>query len=151
MKSQTASLQNLEQQLSSLRKENMSLADQLLDKDAELFTLKSKVEAIVVEQEHQTKLEHLHTQLETELRKKESLEAEAKFQLSLLEKERANFLAESQQSQQQLLSVKEELAATHQSFNEYKLRAQRILQVIPITVESKFIFPKVLYLNLGQG
>lgn len=122
----------------------MSLADQLMDKEAELFTLRSKVEAIVVEKEHQTKLEHLQAQLETELRKKESLEAEAKFQLNLLEKERANFLAESQQNQQQLQSVKEELAVTHQSFNEYKLRAQRILQVVLLIVESKCIFLKFL-------
>ncbi len=129
LKNQTASVQSLEQQLSTLRKENMALADQLIDKDAELFTLKSKVEAIHVEQEHQTKLEHLQAQLESEVQKKQALETEIKLQLNQLEKERTTLLADSQQYQLQFQTVKEELVATHQSFNEYKLRAQRILQV----------------------
>lgn len=129
LKNQTASVQSLEQQLSTLRKENMALADQLIDKDAELFTLKSKVEAIHVEQEHQTKLEHLQAQLESEVQKKQALETEIKLQLNQLEKERATLLADSQHYQHQFQTVKEELATTHQSFNEYKLRAQRILQV----------------------
>jgi DNA repair exonuclease SbcCD ATPase subunit len=122
-------VQSVEQQLSVLRKENMALADQLLDKDAELSTLKSKVEAIHVEQGHQTKLEHMQAQLETELKKRQSLEVEIKVQLNQLEKERCTLMGESQQYQHQLQTVKEELELTHQSFNEYKLRAQRILQV----------------------
>ena len=56
----------------------MALADLIIDKDAELFTLKSKVEAIHVEQEHQTKLEHLQAQLECEVQKRQVLEIEIK-------------------------------------------------------------------------
>lgn len=130
LKTQAVSLQALEKQLTSLRKENMALADQLLDKDAELASLQSKVEAIVVEKEHQTKFEELKNQLEAGLKKQQSMELESKIQLSKIEKERDNYLAEYQQQQQQLSSIKEELAMTHQSFNEYKLRAQRILQVM---------------------
>lgn len=107
----------------------MALADQLMDKDAELSSLKSKVEAIAVEQEHQTKIEELKKQLETGLQKYQSLELQSKIQLSKVEKERDSYMSEFQQQQQQLSFVKEELATTHQSFNEYKLRAQRILQV----------------------
>jgi chromosome segregation ATPase len=123
-------VQSVEQQLSVLRKENMTLADQLLDKDAELSTLKSKVEAIHVEQEYQTKLEHMQAQLETEVKKRQSFEVETKVQFNQLEKERCILMGESQQYQHQLQTVKEELESTHQSFNEYKLRAQRILQVL---------------------
>lgn len=114
----------------------MSLADQLLDKDAALFTLRSKVEAVAAEQEHQSKLEQVQAQLSSELQKRQALETEAKLQLNQLEKERSSFLSESQLYQQQLQSVKEELAETHQSFNEYKLRAQRILQV-PLLIYLK--------------
>ncbi len=130
LKSQIAVVQSVEQQLSVLRKENMALADQLLDKDAELSTLKSKVEAIHVEQEYHTKLEHMQAQLEIEVKKRQSLEVEIKVQLNQLEKERCILMGESQQYQHQLQTVKEELESTHQSFNEYKLRAQRILQVL---------------------
>ncbi|EFX88322.1 hypothetical protein DAPPUDRAFT_305656 [Daphnia pulex] len=128
LKSQIAVVQSVEQRVSVLRKENMTLADQLLDKDAELSTLKSKVEAIHVEQEYQTKLEHMQAQLETEVKKRQSLEVETKVQFNQLEKERCILMGESQQYQHQLQTVKEELESTHQSFNEYKLRAQRILQ-----------------------
>ena len=122
----------MEQQLSTLRKENVALADLIIHKDAELFTLKSKVEAIHVEQEHQTKLEHLQAQLECEVQKRQALETEMKQQLNEMEKGRSILLADSQHYQLQFQSVKEELAATHQSFNEYKLRAQRILQVYTV-------------------
>ena len=122
------SAQSMEQQLNGLRKENMSLADQILDKDAELFTLRSKVEAMHVEHDHQVKLEHLQTQLDTEVRRRITLENESKEESSRFERERSAFLAETEQYHQQLQAAKEELSATHQSFNEYKLRAQRILQ-----------------------
>lgn len=128
LKSQATAVQLVEQQLSSLRKENMALADQILDKDAELTTLKGKIEAVHVEQEYQTKLEQIQTQLETESQKRQSLEVEIKLQWNQMEKERCNLLAESQQYQYQLQTAREELEVVHQSLNEYKLRAQRILQ-----------------------
>lgn len=153
LKNQIAVVQSVEQQLSLLRKENMTLADQLLDKDAELSTLKSKVEAIHVEQEHQTKLEHMQAQLETEYKKRQSLEIESKVQLNQLEKECCTLMSESQQYQQQFQTVKEELELTHQSFNEYKLRAQRILQVLSITkiiLNSDFSQKRFMFAT-GQG
>ena len=130
LKAQTASSQTIEQQLSTLRKENMGLADQILDKDAELVTLRSKVSAMHVEKEHQIKIEHLQAQLDAELKQRKINEEEAKLQFNQLERDRMQLASEVQQNSLQLQSVKEELALTYQSFNEYKLRAQRILQVI---------------------
>lgn len=129
LKSHATSLQSLEQQISILRKENMALADQVLDKDAEIFTLKGKLEATNIEHEQQSKLEHLQAQLEVELQKRQLLEVELKLQITQLEKCHSDLLIESQLYQQQLQTAKEESTAAYQTFNEYKLRAQRILQV----------------------
>lgn len=139
LKALAASTQAVEAQLSGLRKENMGLADQMLDKDAEIFTLRSKVEAIHVEQEHQIKVERLQAQLDAEVKRRLSAENEAKDHLSRYERERSSHQNEMEQCHAQMLAVREELAATYQSFNEYKLRAQRILQV-SLFIEILFVF-----------
>lgn len=108
----------------------MSLADSILDKDAEITTLKSKLKSVDIEQEHRGKLETLHSQIESEIKLKESLEKENKLQVTQFQIEKSSWLAESEQFKQQIELLKEELSSTHQSFNEYKLRAQRILQVL---------------------
>lgn len=124
----------------------MSLADSMLDKDAELTTLKSKLKSIDIEQEHRGKLETIHAQLESEIKLKESLEKEVKLQASQFEREKSSWLSESEQFKQQVELLKEELSSTHQSFNEYKLRAQRILQVL----NYSFINFQLLWFSLSQ-
>lgn len=139
-------MKSLEEELTKLRKENMSLADSMLDKDAELTTLKSKLKSIDIEQEHRGKLETIHAQLESEIKLKESLEKEVKLQASQFEREKSSWLSESEQFKQQVELLKEELSSTHQSFNEYKLRAQRILQVL----NYSFINFQLLWFSLSQ-
>ena len=133
-----ATVKSLEVDISKLRKENMTLADSILDKDAEISTLKSKLNSIDIEQDHREKLETVHTQLETEIKLKESLEKEIKLQVSQFERDKSSWLASSDQLKQQLEILKEELSSTQKSFNEYKARAQRILQVLHLHL-SKYI------------
>lgn len=128
LKAQTASLQLAEQKLSTLQRENLTLADQMLDKHAELCTLKSKLEAVQVEKTHETHLYDLQKRLESELALRKSTESRLQLQNDDFEKKKATLQSELEQLHQQLESTKEELMMAHQSFNEYKLRAQRILQ-----------------------
>lgn len=125
-----ATVKSLEETMSKLRKENMSLADSILDKDAEISTLKSKLKSIDIEQDHREKLETVHAQLESEIKLKESFEKEIKLLASQFEREKSSWLSSSEQLKQELELLKEELSSTQQSFNEYKTRAQRILQVL---------------------
>jgi len=129
LKAQTASLQLAEQKLSTFQRENLTLADQMLDKHAELCTLKSKLEAVQVEKTHETHLYDLQKRLESELALRKSTESRLQLQNDDFEKKKATLQSELEQLHQQLESTKEELMMAHQSFNEYKLRAQRILQV----------------------
>ena len=129
LKSQASALEAVEQQMSMLRSENMRLADQTMDKDAEVCTLKSQLEAMHVEQQHKVKLETLQQQLEKETGKRQAAENEMKLQLVDFERRSSMIQSELQHIQHQLQGTKEELSVTEQSFNEYKLRAQRILQV----------------------
>jgi len=120
----------LENQLATIKTEKKSLMSLILDKDAELLTLKSQVEAFHINTEYQLELGSIHGQLEAEISQRKGLESVIKSQLADFEKERATLTAASQSYHEQLQAVRNELAAAHQSHTEYKCRAQRILLVI---------------------
>jgi len=111
---QKVSTKSLGDQLSALVMEKSLLVNQMVDKDAELLTLKSQVEALHVNKEYQQQLDH-------EITQRKSLENDLKLQSANSERERKIY-------EEELQAVKNELALAHQSHTEYKLRAQRILQ-----------------------
>jgi len=125
---QTAAAKSLEDQLVAIKAEKKLLANQIVDKDAELLTLKSQVEALHVDKEYQLELGSIQGQLEAEISQRKTLENGIKSQLVDFERERAALDAEMQTHHKQLQVIKNELAVAHQSHTEYKLRAQRILQ-----------------------
>lgn len=125
----------MEDQLVAIKAEKKLLANQILDKDAELLTLKSQVEALHVDKEYQLELGSIQGQLEAEISQRKTLENGIKSQLVDFERERAALDAEMQTHHKQLQVIKNELAVAHQSHTEYKLRAQRILQVNKNLVE----------------
>ena len=106
----------------------MRLADQLLDRDAELSTVKSQIEAMHVEQAFSLKLDNLQKQLELEVGKREAAEHDKKVSAEDFERQKLISALEAQRLQEQLRMMKEENSTVDQSFTEYKLRAQRILQ-----------------------
>lgn len=125
---QTATVKSLESQLAAIKSEKKLLFNQILDKDAELLTIKSKVEALHVDKEYQLELGNIQGQLEAEVSQRKALEDEMKSLQADFDRERAALVAEAQTHYEQLQVVKNELAVTHQSHTEYKFRAQRILQ-----------------------